>query len=316
VEANPRQVQRGREVAARAADNALFYESILGDSPYSSFTVAVVESDLPGGHSPAYFAMLNQPLPSSPLVWRNDPASFTNYPDFFLAHELAHQWWGQAVGWRNYHEQWISEGFAQYFAALYAQHQKGDDTFASMLRQLRKWGIDTSEQGPISLGYRLGHIRGESRVFRALVYNKSAAVLHMLRRLSGDDAFFRGLRRFYRESRFRKVGTEDFRLAMERETGLSLDRFFQQWIFGSSIPRVRIGYRIEGSEVVLRIEQIGEVFDLPVTVTLQYGDRKPVDIVVPVTEQVVERRVALAGVLRGVEISKDDGMLAEIVKGS
>jgi hypothetical protein len=316
VEANPRQVQRGREVAARAADIALFYESLLGDSPYSSFTVAVVESDLPGGHSPGYFAMLNQPLPSSSLVWRNDPASFTNYPDFFLAHELAHQWWGQAVGWRNYHEQWISEGFAQYFAALYAKHQKGDDTFVSMLRQLRKWGIDTSEQGPISLGYRLGHIRGESRVFRALVYNKSAAVLHMLRRLSGDEAFFRGLRRFYRESRFRKVGTEDFRLAMERESGLSLDRFFQQWIFGSSIPRVRVGYRVEGTDVVLRIEQIGEVFDLPVTVTLQYGDRKPIDVLVPVTEQVVERRVPLAGVLRGVEISKDDGMLAEIVKGS
>ncbi|MCU1383931.1 MAG: pepN 3 [Acidobacteria bacterium] len=316
AEANPRQTQRGREAAARAADIALFYESLLGDSPYSSFTVAIVESDLPGGHSPGYFAMLNQPLPASPMTWRNDPAAFSNYPDFFLAHELAHQWWGQAVGWRNYHEQWISEGFAQYFAALYAQHQKGDETFVSMLRQLRKWGIDTSDQGPISLGYRLGHIRGESRVFRALVYNKSAAVLHMLRRLAGDDAFFRGLRRFYRDSRFRKVGTEDFRLAMERETGMSLERFFQQWIFGSAIPRVKVGYRLDGTEVVLRVEQIGEVFDVPVTVTLQYADRKPVDVLVRVTEQVVEHRVPLAGVLRGVEISKDDGMLAEIVKGS
>jgi hypothetical protein len=316
AEANPRQVQRGREVAARAADIALFYETLIGDSPYSSFTVAVVESDLPGGHSPGYFAMLNQPLPSSPLVWRNDPAAFSNYPDFFLAHEVAHQWWGQAVGWRNYHEQWISEGFAQYFAALYAQHQKGDETFASMMRQLRKWGIDSSEQGPVSLGYRLGHIRGESRIFRALVYNKGAAVLHMLRRLSGDDAFFRGLRRFYRESRFRKVGTEDLRLSMERETGLSLERFFQQWIYGSGIPRVKVGYRVEGTDVVLRIEQIGEVFDVPVTVSLQYSDRKPVDVLVPVTEQIVERRVPLTGVLRGIEISRDDGMLAEIVKGS
>jgi hypothetical protein len=67
---------------------------------------------------------------------------------------------------------------------------------------------------------------------------------------------------------------------------------------------------------VLRIEQVGEVFDLPVTVSLQYADRKPVEVLMPVTEQVVERRVALVGVLRGVEISKDDGMLAEIVKGS
>jgi hypothetical protein len=316
VEANPRQVQRGREVAERAADIALFYESLLGDSPYSSFTVAVVESDLPGGHSPGYFAVLNQPLPSSPLVWRNDPAAFSNYPDFFIAHELAHQWWGQAVGWRNYHEQWLSEGFAQYFAALYAQHQKGDETFVSMLRQLRKWGIDSSDQGPVSLGYRLGHIRGESRVFRALVYNKGAAVLHMLRRMVGDDEFFRGLRRFYRESRFRKVGTDDFRLAMERETGQSLERFFRQWIFGSTIPRVKVGYRLEGTDVVLRVEQIGEVFDLPVTVTLQYSDRKPVDVLIPATEQIVERRVPLAGMLRGVDISKDDGMLAEIVKGS
>jgi aminopeptidase N len=278
--------------------------------------VALIESDLPGGHSPGYFAVLNQPLPASPLVWRNDPVAFSNYPDFFIAHEIAHQWWGQAVGWRNYHEQWISEGFSQYFAALYAQHQKGDDVFVSMLRQLRKWSLDTSDQGPVSLGYRLGHIRGESRIFRALVYNKGAAVLHMLRRLIGDDEFFRGLRRFYRDSRFRKVGTDDLQAAMERESGKPLERFFQQWIYGATIPRVKVAYRVEGAEVVLRIEQVGEVFDLPVTVSLQYADRKPVEVLMPVTEQVVERRVALVGVLRGVEISKDDGMLAEIVKGS
>jgi aminopeptidase N len=138
----------------------------------------------------------------------------------------------------------------------------------------------------------------------------------MLRRLAGDEAFFRGLRRFYRDSRFRKVGTDDLQAAMERESGKPLDRFFQQWIYGATIPRVKVAYRLEGPEVVLRIEQVGEVFDLPVTVSLQYVDRKPVDVLVPVTEQVVERRVLLAGVLRGVEISKDDGMLAEIIKGS
>jgi hypothetical protein len=316
VEANPRQVARGREIAGPAEDIALFYESILGDSPYSSFTVALIESDLPGGHSPGYFAALNQPLPQSSLVWRNDPAAFSNYPDFFIAHEFAHQWWGQAVGWRNYHEQWLSEGFAQYFAAMFAQHQRGDQAFVSVLRQLRKFGIESSGQGPIYLGYRLGHIRGESRVFRALVYNKGAAVLHMLRRLVGDEAFFRGLRRFYRESRFRKAGTEDFRAAMELESGKPLERFFQQWIYGSAIPKVKVGYRVDGTDVVLRVEQIGEVFDVPVTVTLRYADRKPVDVLVASTESVVERRVPLAGVLRGVEISKDDGMLAEIVKGS
>jgi hypothetical protein len=314
VEANPRQVQRGHELANRAADIATFYESLVGDSPYSSFTVALIENDLPGGHSPGYFAALNQPLATSQLVWRNDPAAFSGYPDFFIAHELAHQWWGQAVGWRNYHEQWLSEGFAQYFAALYAQHQRGDDAFVGVLRQLRKWGMTATDQGPIYLGYRLGHIRGESRVFRALVYNKGAAVLHMLRRLVGDDAFFRGLRRFYRESRFHKAGTEDLRAAMEGETGRPLQRFFERWIYGSTLPRLKVTYRVEGSEVVLKVEQIGELFDVPLTVVLQYADRKPVEVLIPVTDATVEKRVPLTGVLRGIDVSKDDGTMAEIVK--
>ena len=168
-----------------------------------------------------------------------------------------------------------------------------------MLKQLRRWGMEATDQGPIYLGYRLGHIRGESRVFRALVYNKSAAVLHMLRRLVGDDAFFRGVRRFYRESRFRRWAPQDFRAAMENGTGRSLERFFERWIYGSTLPKLKVGYRVEGTEVVLHVEQIGELFDVPVTVTLQYADRKPVDVLVPVTDRIVDQRVPLEGVLRG-----------------
>lgn len=314
IEANPRQVARGRELADRTADIATFYQSLVGDSPYPSFTVALIESELPGGHSPGYFAALNQPMPTAALTWRNDPVAFSGFPDFFIAHELAHQWWGHAVGWRNYHEQWISEGFAQYFAALYAQHQRGDDTFAGIMRQCRRWAMATSDQGPIHLGYRLGHIRGETRVFRALIYNKSAAVLHMLRRLVGDEDFFRGLRRFYRASRFRKAGTEDFRAAMEAETGRSLERFFERWIYGASLPRLKFSYRVEGGAVVLHVEQLGELFDVPLTVTLQYADRKPVDVVIPVSERETDMRIELAGTLRGAEVSRDDGTLAELVK--
>jgi hypothetical protein len=314
IEANPRQVTRGRDLTDRTEDIATFYQSILGDSPYPSFTVALIESELPGGHSPAYFAVLNQPLPSSQLTWRNDPAAFSGFPDFFIAHELAHQWWGQAVGWRNYHEQWISEGFAQYFAAMYAQHQRGNDTFAAVMRHCRRWAMDASDQGPIYLGYRLGHIRAESRIFRALVYNKSAAVLHMLRRLVGDDKFFRGIRRFYGEFRFRKAGTEDFRAAMEAETGRSLERFFECWIYGSALPRLKMTHQVDGNELVVRIEQVGDLFELPVTITLQYADQKRVDVIVPVAERETTMRIPLAGALRGVELSKDDGTLAEIVK--
>ena len=67
----------------------------------------MVEDDVPGGHAPGYFAMLNNPPPVAAFNWRNDPAAFQGFPEFFLAHELAHQWFGQAVGWKNYHEQWL-----------------------------------------------------------------------------------------------------------------------------------------------------------------------------------------------------------------
>ncbi len=318
VQTNPRQVRRGRELGERAIDILRFYGSLLGDAPYPTFTLALLESELPGGHSPGYFAALNQPLPSTPYVWRNDPASFEDFPEFFIAHELAHQWWGQAVGWRNYHEQWLSEGFAQYFAALYAQRRRGDETFTSVLRQFRRWGMQQSDQGPISLGYRLGHIRGDSRVFRAVVYNKSAAVLHMLRRLVGDEAFFSGVRRFYTALRFKKAGTEDFREAMETETGRSLERFFEQWIYGSTLPRLKVGYRVEagpaGQQALIHVEQLGEVFDLPLTVTLEYADRKTVEVIVPVSERVADFPIPLTGTLRGVAFGRDEGTLAEIVK--
>ena len=88
-----------------------------------------------------------------------------------------------------------------------------------MLRQFRRWSLAESDQGPVHLGYRLGHIKRDLRVFRALVYNKGAVVLHMLRRLVGDEAFFRGLRRFYDDRRFQKAGTDDFERAIEAGIG-------------------------------------------------------------------------------------------------
>src|SRR6266545_3626100 len=315
VAANPRQMSKARGLTEKTAEILKFYTSLLADAPYDAFTLAVTESDVPGGHSPAYFAMLNQPMPTSPFVWNNDPVSFQNYPSFFIAHEIAHQWWGQAVGWKNYHEQWLSEGFAQYFAALYAERERGPDQFTSVLRQMRKWAIALSPQGPVYLGYRLGHIRGEGRTFRALVYNKGAMVLHMLRRLLGDEAFFAGLRDFYATWRYNKAGTDDFRQAMEKAGGgRPLSRFFDRWIYGSGIPTVRFTSTVVGNELKVRFEQRGDVFDFPITVTVTYTDGTSQDVVVAVTDRAVERMIPLKGSVRAIEVNKDAGALADIEK--
>ncbi len=315
VQANPRQTRRSKQLLSQAGDIVRFYQRTVGDSPYPSFTIALVENLTPGGHSPAYFAQLNQPLPNSPLVWRNDPAAFENYPEFFMAHEIAHQWWGQGVGWQNYHEQWLSEGFSQYFAALYANQHRGDEVFQNVLKRMRRSAMNESDQGPVYLGYRVGHIKSDGRAFRAIVYNKGAMVLHMLRQMVGDDVFFRGIRRFYVSARFRKVGTEDFRAAMEAESGLDLSRFFERWIYGSTLPRATFTWRVEtrgtGQVAVLRFEQAGEIFDMPALVTLSYVDGRSADVLVRIDDKVVERAIALDGALRRASISRRDVSLVD-----
>jgi peptidase M1-like protein len=312
LQSTPRAAIRVRDMSERAAAVFSFYASLVGDAPYPAFTLALAESDRPGGHSPPYFAVLNQVVAGSTVVWRNDPVSFENYPTFFLAHEIAHQWWGHAVGWKNYHEQWLSEGFAQYFAALYAEKEREGAVLPNLLRQMRHTAIEASAQGPVYLGYRLGHIQGDDRIFRAVVYNKGAMVLHMLRRLMGDDAFFGGIRAFYTEWRFRKAGTDDFQRAMEKAAGRDLHRFFDAWVFGSDIPRLKFSYHVSGMVATVGFDQLGEGVDVPITVTVSYASGATESMVMILADKHTERTIPLSGRVRAITANADNAALVEI----
>jgi aminopeptidase N len=183
---------------------------------------------------------------------------------------------------------------------------------------MSRWAADESDQGPVYLGYRVGHIRNDGRAFRSIVYNKGALLLHMLRLMVGDETFFKGIRRFYAESRYRKVGTDNFRRAMEAESGRPLDRFFERWVYNSTLPKLTFSHRVEhgdgGQEAVLHFEQKDEIFDVPVVVTLQFTDRRELNVVVPLTDKTVDFRVPFEGVLRSVEIKSDAGGLANVTR--
>lgn len=298
---NPRQFGQTKTLTTRAADIMKFYASIVGDVPYPSLSLLSLESDLPGGHSPAYFAVINQPTPTTIFSWRNDPIAFDDqFPNYFLAHEVAHQWWGQAVGTKNYHEQWLSEGLAQYFAYLYAGKDRGPGVQRNIMERMRQSVRKFGNSGPISLGYRLGHVVGDGSNYRAVVYNKSAVVLDMLRQLIGDEAFTAGLRRFYQEQRFKKAGLDDLRLAFEAEAKQPLDRFFERWVLEAAVPALKLQSAVEtaGDAVQLRIQQSGDFFDVPVVVAIEYRDLPTEYVTVMVRGPVTELRVPLKGKVR------------------
>jgi len=307
VLSTPRQVPTNRWAVDETADILKFYANMIGEAPYPGFTLAAVEDNLPGGNSPPFLAIWKRPLTTTNMVWADDPAVFDRYPGFILAHEVAHQWWGAAVGVKNYHEQWLSEGLAQYFGLLYIGSDRGPEAMRNILVLMRQTATSYSSRGPIYMGYRLQYLGERDHVFRGIVYNKSASVLHMLRRLIGEDAFLAGIRRYYREWRFQKAGLDDFRKVFEAETPIRLTRFFDKWVMGSSLAKARVTSHIDAATqtATVRVEQIGETFDYPLNVNVQYVDGRSEDIIIAVTDAVVEHKIALKGAVKRISAKEE-----------
>ena len=230
-------------ILAQATAMIAFFEGFFGPCPYPTLNAVVMEGRTPGGHSPPGMIVMSLRPPLLRSTLRDDPATFWDVPGFFLAHELAHQWWGQGVAGQNYHERWLSEAMAQYAAALWVRHRLGDAMFQTVMDRMARWAKRHSDQGPIHLGHRLGHLQSDPQVYRAVVYDKGAWVLHMLRQLVGDDAFARALTALQRDHRFGKAGSEHLRAALEKESGLALEPYFREWVHGTALPELRVSRR-------------------------------------------------------------------------
>ena len=216
-----------------------FYAQQFGPSPYPTLSLVVAEGETPAGHSPPGLLYLqNRPPILRSRGLPEDPANFSDLQGYFLAHEAAHQWWGQGVAPANYRERWLSEAWAQYAAALWLRERLGERAFQTMMDRMASWAFREDDAGPIHLGQRLGHLKQDPRQFRAVVYDKGAWVLHMLRGLVGDAAFFSGARAFLEGHRYAKAGTEDLRSALEAASGQDLKPYFDRWVYATGLPAV------------------------------------------------------------------------------
>jgi hypothetical protein len=312
----PRTTSETRENMVTAEEILAFYGERFGPCPYSFVNHVVAEATVPGGHSPPGLVYL-QRRPAILVRQRlpEDPANFRDWEGFLLAHELAHQWWGQGVGPASYRDEWLSEAWAQYSAVLWALHSEGEDAFREMLDQMAHWARRYDGEGPIHLGRRLGHLKGDPRIRRAIVYDKGALALHMLRRLLGDGAFFKAARTFMERHRYGRATTEDLRAVLEETSGRDLQPYFESWIYGTGLPTLYWTSRerelANGFEVTVQVRPENLPGPLPLEIRAGTGDERQV------------RRVALGPEggswtitsprsLRHVEINGDLGILAEV----
>ena len=177
--------RRGGRAAAAPGGSSPSSPSSSAPAPTPTSTSSSSRARRPGGHARRGWCSCSGGRPCSGAPCATTPRTSRDEPDFFLAHEIAHQWFGQGVAGANYRERWLSEGFAQYAAALWVRESRGERPFRDVLDQFARWAIRYDDEGPIHIGYRVGHLRGDAQAYRAVIYDKAAYVLHMLRGVTG-----------------------------------------------------------------------------------------------------------------------------------
>lgn len=237
------------EVLERAKDILDFYQARFGPNPYGKLSIVQRYWTQSGGHSPPSFIILNE-FPKLPpgrkYRERESPVNLSRWDEYYLAHEIAHQWWGQGVTWASYHDQWLSEGLAQFSTILYIREKRGEGIFSYILRKFNSWTKKKSNWGPITLGSRLSH--SDFDAFQSIIYDKTSLVLNMLMEILGEEVFFRGLKEFFHEHKYSAARTRDFIDTMERISGKDLKMFFDGWFNSHLLPEIKATHTVQKNE--------------------------------------------------------------------
>ena len=190
-----------------------------------------------------------------------------------LAHEIAHQWFGNSATETDWSQLWLSEGFATYFSALYLEHAYGRDTLNAVLNQNKSQIFRYTSLKPKGTVID-STTTNLNDLLNPYSYQKGGWVLHMLRNELGDDTFWKGIRAYYAKFRNANARTSDFQAVMEDVSGKKLGQFFQQWLNQPGYPELVWGSRYDAAKKALVIDvrqaqRTGTVFTLPLTFSIR-----------------------------------------------
>ena len=233
--------------------------------------------------------------------------------EYLLVHELGHQWWGDMITCRDFHHIWLNEGFATYTEALWAEHKGGIAELHSYMDKKKYLGNGTIYVDDISQS---------GRIFSgALSYNKASWVLHTLRHIVGDSIFFDILHQYAQsDKKYDVATTEDFVRICNNVSGMNLDRFFDQWIYGDFHPVYLYDWNYEENQgnyiVHLSIEQFQteNLFSMPIDIAIETGSGKE-NFVIQNDEKLQNYSFTLPEKPLSLALDEDDWILKESYEG-
>ncbi len=245
-----------------------FYSSYIG--PFAYEKLANIQSNSVSGGMEAASAILyseGSVVGDRNERWRN-----------VVIHEIAHQWFGNAVTENDWDDVWLSEGFATYFTLLFIEHEYGHDAFMESLASSKKSVNAFYEKNPT---YQIVHdnLKDMSQVTTGQTYQKGSWTLHMLRGIMGTDVFLKGIQSYYIKYQNLNATTADFQHAMEAASGLDLNVFFQQWLYKLGTLKINGSwqYNAKKKEVNVLLDQVqtdGSIFKMPIQIAIYSKNQK------------------------------------------
>lgn len=260
----PRDSAKARIDWKPTIDQIRYYSETFGEYPFIDEKYGICQFGWTSG------AMEHQTITSyGYLLVTGD-----NRYDHIAAHELAHHWFGDAVTLATWKDIWLNEGFASYSEALWEEHVRGRNAYLKYMK-----GFD--------YGYFSGTVYApkgfiDNYAIYATIYQKGAWVLHMLRGVMGDEAFFNAVRAYYERYKYKNADTQQMKEVFEEFYGSNLTWFFDQWVFnGTGRPSYEYSWKFEDFQgqkgtgnytVRLNLKQVQkddlEVYKMPVKVTV------------------------------------------------
>jgi hypothetical protein len=290
-----------KTVGMETSNTIRLFENYFGPYPYKQIAVTNIAANHgQGWPGLLYLSVITflDPTQRHALGIRDQ----VQISDFFRAHESSHQWWGHRVGWKSYHDQWLSEGFAEFSGKLYVQFRRDPKEFLTQFRkdkELLETGDIHSHRieflGPITMGRRILSSETNGSSYQALIYSKGGYILQMLRmqlydmRNSDPDHLFKAMMQDYCKTFDNKpASTEDFKAivekhmipAMDVDKNHKMDWFFDEYVYGMGRPRYSFNYALSPTadgktQIKLTLNRSGvpESWKDVVALYAQSGDR-------------------------------------------